>query len=95
MGGWVVGRGVAVAKNIYFQLVFRCVQGRSGCVNTSSLMSRSRSRASGDQDFFEKEYFPRTSGNDLNGILTLSDRQTDASGAHFGPFSLFSNFFFI
>ena len=34
--------------------------------------------------FSGKHIFSRTSGNVLNGILTLSVRQTDASGAHLG-----------
>ena len=37
-------------------------------------------------------FFSRTSGNVLNGILALSDRQTDASGVDLGPFSFVCNF---
>ena len=44
--------------------------------------------------FSNKEYFSRTSGNVLNGILTLSVRQKDASGIHLGPFSCFATFFY-
>ena len=43
--------------------------------------------------FSKKKYVSRTSGNVLNGILALSDRQTDPSGTHLGPFS-FLGFFF-
>ena len=39
--------------------------------------------------FSKKQSFSRTSGNVLNGILALSDRQTDASGVDLGPFSCF------
>ena len=73
-----------------FQLFFRCVQGRSGYVNLSSLVSRTLVRASGDQLFVEKIYFSRRSGNDLNGILALSDGHTDESGAQLGPFLEFA-----
>ena len=44
--------------------------------------------------FFEKDFFSRTSGNDLISILALSDRQEDASGTHLGPFSDLSDFFY-
>ena len=41
----------------------------------------------------KKKIVPRTSGNVSITILTLSDRQTEPSGAHFGPFSFFYVFF--
>ena len=44
--------------------------------------------------FSKKKVCSRTSGNVLNGILTLSDRQTDPSGAHLGPFSFLRLFFY-
>ena len=43
--------------------------------------------------FSEKNIFSRRSGNGLNGILALSDRQTDASGVYLGLFLFFSIFF--
>ncbi len=58
-------------------------------------MSRTWSRAFSDQLFFKQFFFSRTSGNDLNGILALSDRQTDASGTHLGPFPSFCIFFYL
>jgi hypothetical protein len=39
-------------------IIFRDVRGRLGCVNLSSLMSNTWSRASGDQLFVEKKMFP-------------------------------------
>ena len=51
-------------------------------------------RASGDQLFDEKKIVARSPGNVLISILTLSDRQTEPFGAHFGPFSFLYNFFF-
>ena len=47
-------------------------------------------------NFFSKQKkCSRTSGNVLNGILALSDRQTEPSGAHSGPFSFFAFFYLI
>ena len=47
-------------------------------------------------NFFSKEnIFSRTSGNVLISILALSDRQTEPSGAHLGPFSFFAFFFIL
>ena len=45
--------------------------------------------------FSKKTMFPRTSGNDLISMLALSDRQIDASGTHFGPFSFVCIFYLI
>ena len=81
-------------ENFDFQFCFRDVRGRSGCLNTSSVVSRTWSKASGDQLFFEKNMFPRTPGNVLISILALSDRQTEPSGVDLGLFSYFTFFIF-
>ena len=76
-------------EHLDFQVLSRDVRGRSGCLNTPSVVSRTWSRASGDQLFVEKKAIvPRTSGNVLISILALSDRQTEPCGAHgpMGPF---------
>ncbi len=58
-------------------------------------MSRTSSRASGDQDFFEQKCFSRRSVNVLNGILALSVRQKDASGVDLCPFECFLYFCYL
>ena len=44
-----------IVENLDFQVFSRCVQGRLGCVNLSSVVSGMRSRASGDQLFVEQK----------------------------------------